>query len=160
MSVRSSAPVRRCWPLCIIPLMMSRDKNVRTLCPRCGHDYDADRPTDNKQRCSPKCAPSRGKFSDLATTRPRRRLRSECDGSRAQTEYRERKVSGTLHRCANYNVRSNSTCVPLLPVHSRTLPLRSKIPSVISGPRLSSRVGAHYEICFAILESVTRVIRD
>ncbi|XP_032679638.1 uncharacterized protein LOC116848035 isoform X1 [Odontomachus brunneus] len=68
-----------CWPLCIIPLMMSRDKNVHTLCPHCGHDYDADCPMDNK-RCSPKCTVSRGRFNDFTTTRPQR-LRSECGGS-------------------------------------------------------------------------------
>lgn len=87
--------VRRCWPFCFIPLLMSRGKSIRTLCPRCGYDYGV---RADEMVCSPKCASSRGGQSDSATSQTPR-LWTECSGSRMQLGYWDRQVSG---RCTNY----------------------------------------------------------
>lgn len=93
--------VRRCWPFCFIPLLMSRDKSVRTLCPHCGHDYGV---RADKLVCSPKCVPSHGGQSDSAISRTHH-LWTEYNDSRMQSRYWDRQVSG---RCANYVGRYNS----------------------------------------------------
>ncbi|EFN73659.1 hypothetical protein EAG_08456 [Camponotus floridanus] len=75
-----------CWPFCFIPLLMSRGKSVRTLCPRCGYDYGV---RADEMVCSPKCASSRGGQSDSATSQTRR-LWTECSSSRMQLGYWDR----------------------------------------------------------------------
>ncbi|XP_050445902.1 uncharacterized protein LOC126848764 isoform X2 [Cataglyphis hispanica] len=73
-----------CWPFCFIPLLMSRDKNVRTLCPRCGYDYGV---RNNKLVCSPKCAFSCGGQSDSAISRTHHLW---TDGPRIKSRYCDR----------------------------------------------------------------------
>ncbi|XP_072765924.1 uncharacterized protein [Anoplolepis gracilipes] len=84
-----------CWPFCFIPLLMSRDKSVRTLCPRCGHDYDV---RVDKMVCSPKCASSREGQSESAISRTR--LWTECSGSRMQPRYWDRQTRSTSDETA------------------------------------------------------------
>ncbi|XP_050445892.1 uncharacterized protein LOC126848764 isoform X1 [Cataglyphis hispanica] len=75
-----------CWPFCFIPLLMSRDKNVRTLCPRCGYDYGV---RNNKLVCSPKCAFSCGGQSDSAISRTHHLW---TDGPRIKSRYCDRET--------------------------------------------------------------------
>ncbi|KAM0734907.1 hypothetical protein ACS0PU_011020 [Formica fusca] len=77
-----------CWPFCFIPLLMSRDKSVRTLCPHCGHDYGV---RADKLVCSPKCVSSRGGQSDSAISRTHH-LWTEYNGSRMQSRYWDRQT--------------------------------------------------------------------
>lgn len=86
---REHISVRRCWPLCFIPLTMSGDKSARTLCPHCGYDYGG-LCSAVDERSAPECASSRGKFGNFATVRSR----GGCI-RRVQPSYREdRQVSG------------------------------------------------------------------
>ncbi|XP_070171106.1 uncharacterized protein [Polyergus mexicanus] len=89
-----------CWPFCFIPLLMSRDKSVRTLCPRCGHDYGADIRAD-KLVCSPKCASSRGGQSDSAISRTRH-LWIEYSGSPMQSRYWDRQNGSSPYDSNDY----------------------------------------------------------
>ncbi|TGZ46255.1 Uncharacterized protein DBV15_11479 [Temnothorax longispinosus] len=82
--------MEKCWPFCFIPLMMRRDKSVRTLCPCCGHDYGICTEAESKLiACSPECASSRGKLSDFANSRTCH-LRTKCGGSRMELGRRQR----------------------------------------------------------------------
>lgn len=38
----------RCWPLCFVPLMLSRERQVRLVCPFCGHNYGNYAQAENK----------------------------------------------------------------------------------------------------------------
>ncbi|XP_035731017.1 uncharacterized protein LOC118445520 isoform X1 [Vespa mandarinia] len=37
-----------CWPLCFVPLMLSRERQVRLVCPLCGHNYGNYAQAENK----------------------------------------------------------------------------------------------------------------
>nr|XP_050853879.1 uncharacterized protein LOC127065493 isoform X2 [Vespula vulgaris] len=37
-----------CWPLCFVPLMLSRERQVRLVCPFCGHNYGNYAQAENK----------------------------------------------------------------------------------------------------------------
>ncbi|XP_011865808.1 PREDICTED: uncharacterized protein LOC105560907 [Vollenhovia emeryi] len=70
---------------------MRRDKSVRTLCPRCGHDYGIRTRAESKLIAhSSECASSRGKLSDFANA-PSCYLRAECGGS--QPGHRQKTLS-------------------------------------------------------------------
>ncbi|EZA55473.1 hypothetical protein X777_04267, partial [Ooceraea biroi] len=75
--------LRRCWPFCFIPLLMNRDKSVRALCPRCGHDYGTRLPADKL----PKCTLG---FSDFPFSWSRHLQDTECCGLRTQLDYQDR----------------------------------------------------------------------
>ncbi|KYN20855.1 PREDICTED: uncharacterized protein LOC108760279 isoform X1 [Trachymyrmex cornetzi] len=81
-----------CWPFCFIPLLMRRDKSVRTLCPCCGHDYGICTRAESKLiPCSPKYTSSRGKLNNFANSRLCH-LQTECD-SKIQSRYRQKTLS-------------------------------------------------------------------
>ncbi|KAI4487807.1 hypothetical protein M0802_011795 [Mischocyttarus mexicanus] len=46
--VKSMKEEETCWPLCLVPLMLSQERQARLVCPFCGHNYRNYPKSENK----------------------------------------------------------------------------------------------------------------